>query len=116
NKLAASAIFIFADSLAFALLDPPVHDNSRMSGRRHHLITASVGTPHTVLDAALNRINTLLLKPKAGTDVALAGLFALLAGFVAESLRVCQVILRPRSAPIILVIKVTRPIRVIILR
>ena len=58
---------------------------------RHHLIAASMGTPHTVFDAALNRTTTLFFKPKAGTDVALAGLFALLSGFVSESLRVRQV-------------------------
>jgi hypothetical protein len=49
------------------------------------LITASIGTPHTVFDAALNRASALFLKPKVGSDVALAGLFALLAGFVSAS-------------------------------
>src|SRR5438552_3741420 len=83
---------------------------------RHHLdlarlIAASIGTPHTVFDAALNRTTTLFFKPKAGTDVALAGLFALLSGFVSESLRVRQVILGRRTV-LILVIKVR--IRVII--
>jgi hypothetical protein len=46
------------------------------------LITASIGTPHTVFDASLNRTITLFFKAKAGTDVALAGLFELLARFV----------------------------------
>src|SRR5437660_12088516 len=76
-------------------------------GRHIGGLPASIGTPHTVFDAALNRTSALFLKPKAGTDVALAGLFALLAGFVSESLRVGQVVLRRRSAGIILVIKVT---------
>jgi hypothetical protein len=73
------------------------------------LITASIRTPHIVFDAALNRTNALFLKAKVGTDVALAGLFALLAGFISASLHVRQVILRRRSAPIILVIKVNQP-------
>src|SRR5438046_2412462 len=64
------------------------------------LITASIRTPHTVFDAALNRTSALFFKAKAGTDVALAGLFALLAGFVSASLRVRQVVLRRRRAPI----------------
>jgi hypothetical protein len=46
------------------------------------LITASIGTPHTVFDASLNRTITLFFKAKAGTDVALAGRFELLARFV----------------------------------
>jgi hypothetical protein len=50
-----------------------------------NLITASIRTPHTVFDAALNRTSALLLKAKAGTDVALAYLFALNAGFVSAS-------------------------------
>src|SRR6266576_3251865 len=54
-----------------------------------------------------NRTSALFLKAKAGTDVALAGQLALDAGFVSERLRVRQVVLRRRSAPIILVIKGT---------
>jgi hypothetical protein len=38
-------------------------------------LTASIGTPHTFLDAALNRTTAFFFEPKAGTDVALAGLF-----------------------------------------
>src|SRR5439155_7461690 len=50
-------------------------------------LTASIGTPHTFFDAALNRTSAFLLKLKAGTDVALAGLFALLALCLGEPLR-----------------------------
>src|SRR5438034_7899965 len=78
---------------------------------RHYLVAASIGTPHTIFDAALNRTNALFLKTKPGIDIALARLFALLAGFVSESLRVRQVVLGRRIV-LILVIKVR--IRVII--
>jgi hypothetical protein len=56
-------------------------------GRHIGGLTASIGTPHTFLDAAFNRTTALFFKPKAGADVALAGLFALRAGrdpFIAE--------------------------------
>src|SRR5262245_55760998 len=74
-------------------------------GRHIGGLTTSIGTPHTVFDAASNRTTALFFKLKAGADVALAGLFALLAGFVSESLCVRQVVLGRSSVPI-LVIKV----------
>jgi hypothetical protein len=91
---------------------PPAGSSSATSKACYNLIAASIGTAHTVFDAALDRKSALLLKPTPGTYVALAGLFALLAGFVSESLGVRQVVLLRRSAQLILVIKA--PIRVII--
>jgi hypothetical protein len=59
---------------------------------RHRGSTA-IGKPHTIFDAALNRTRARFLKTKASIDIALARFFALLAGFVSESLRVPQLIL-----------------------
>ena len=81
---------------------------------RHRGSTA-IGKPHTIFDAALNRTRARFLKTKPGIDIALARLFALLAGFVSESLRVPQFILG-RSTVRILVIKVlNRPIVIVVI-
>src|SRR5437660_1197488 len=69
-----------------------------------NLITASIRKPHTVLDAALKRTDALFLKTKAGTIVALARLFALLAGFVSASLRLRQVVLGGSNVPTLVIL------------
>src|SRR6266481_9400780 len=84
-------------------------------GRHIGRLTASIGTPHTVFDAALNRTSALFLKPKAGSDVALAGLFALLAGFVSESLCVRQVVLGRSSVPILVIKVLNRSVVIVVI-
>src|SRR6266566_8606672 len=76
----------------YLLISPPSGGGRRVNdfrtgglllyGRHIGGLTASIGTPHTVFDATLNSASALFLKTKAGADVALAGLFALRAGFV----------------------------------
>src|SRR5437899_1666354 len=86
-----------------------------LCGRHIGGLTASIGTPHTFFDAALNRTSAFLLKPKAGTDVALAGLFALLAGFVSESLCIRQVVLGRSSVPILVIKVLNRSVVIVVI-
>src|SRR5262245_14577593 len=83
-------------------------------GRHIGGLSASIGTPHTVFDAAFNRTTALFFKPKAGTYVALAGFFALLAGFVAESLCVRQVVLGRSSVPILVIKVLNRSVVIVV--
>src|SRR5262249_17611956 len=111
----ASAAFM-QDAVAFAVLPrlcralPP--EPSYQAPGRTSLITAPIGTPHAVFDAAFKRPIALFLKAEAGTDVALAGLFALLAGFVSASLLVRQVL---RGSINVRIILMGVPIRVVII-
>src|SRR5262245_34674881 len=84
-------------------------------GRHIGRLTASIGTPHILLDAAFNRTTALFFKPKTGTDVALAGLFALLAGFFSESLCVRQIVLGRSSVPILVIKVLNRSVVIVII-
>src|SRR5262249_9827296 len=76
---------------------------------RLYLISTSKGASHAIFDAPLKGTSTLFFKAQASILVALAGQFALLAGFISANLSSRQVVLGRRSVPISAILDIRGP-------